>query len=334
MRRIVLIALVATCLLTGCGGITDKETRTDFALDTVVSVTVYGETAKTTKAALDASFAEVERLESLLSATCKSSDIWRVNNGNGVPVTVATETIELLTLSQRIAALSHGAFDVTIRPVSALWDFSADSPAVPPQDRLSAACKLVDYQKLTVSDTTVTLPAGGLEPGGIAKGFIADKLRDLLKQQGVVSALIDLGGNIVAVGDKEGQPFRIGVKNPLDVSSLCAIVNVRDDAVVTSGVYERGFTLDGVRYHHLLDPHTGMPVQNGLASVTILAANSAVADGLSTACFVLGETEGKALLKQFPDAQGIFVYADGSMTVSDGLTLQTDTTPPVIQRKA
>lgn len=329
MRRIGTMLAAMVLLIAGCRSAADKSEQTGFALDTVVSVTVYGETAAA-QTALDASFAELERLEALLSATREGSDVDRINQAGGAPVTVAEETAQLLILSQQVAALSGGAFDVTIRPVSVLWDFSADKPSVPDTAALAAACALVDHRQLTVAGTTVTLTAGGIELGGVAKGYIADRLRDVLTRQGVTSALIDLGGNIVAVGDKAGEPFRIGIKDPADVSSLCAIVNVSDLSVVTSGSYERGFTLEGVRYHHLLDPKTGMPVQNGLASVTILAQSSALADALSTACFVLGESGARQLLAEYPGTQALFVYDDGTMTLTEGLTVREGSSPPEI----
>lgn len=324
MRKVAAI-VAALLLLTGCTTAPAKVQRTGFALDTVVGITVYDGTS----AALDACFAELERLEALLSATREGSDIARINTSAGQAISVSPETVELLTLSQQVAALSDGAFDVTIRPVSLLWDFSADQPVLPDADALAAACAQVDYRRLTLSGNTVTLSGGGIEPGGVAKGYIADRLRDVLIQQGVTSALIDLGGNIVACGDKQGEDFRIGIKDPADVSSLAAIVRVRDRSVVTSGIYERGFTMDGVRYHHLLDPDTGMPVQNGLASVTIVTEQSALADALSTACFVLGEEKARALLTEFSGTEALFIYDDGTLTVTDGLIRGTpaDSTP-------
>ncbi len=319
MRKgLALLALVA-CLLCGCSPTLSTADRSGFALNTVVRVTVYGESESAAGSALSAAFVELERLESLLSATRESSDITRINGAGGAPVTVADETAQLLQLGQQVSTASGGAFDMTVRPLSLLWNFGSEAPAVPDAAALQAACDLVDYRQLTLNGTTVTLPAGGIEPGGIAKGYIADRLRDTLQQAGVTSAVVDLGGNIVALGSKNGADWRIGVKDPSNTAALAAVICGRDFSVVTSGTYERGFTQNGVWYHHLLDPQTGMPVQNGLASVTIVAESSALADALATACFVLGEAEARELLTQFPEAQALFIYEDGSRVATEGL---------------
>lgn len=311
--------MIVLCVFCGCQPAANPVTRSGFGLDTAVSITIYGQPETVAKDALSAAYAELERLETLLSATRAESDIARINQANGKTVTVSKETAELLTLSLQIGEASGGAFDVTVRPLSLLWNFGGEAPTVPEREVLVAACETVDYRNLTVNGTAVTLLEGGVEPGGIAKGYIADRLREMLKDQGVTSALIDLGGNIVAQGSKNGDDWRIGIKDPQNPSALAAVIRGQDLSVVTSGTYERGFTLDGVRYHHLLDPKTGLPVHNGLASVTIVTKNSALADGLSTACFVLGESEARALLKQFPEAQALFIYEDGTRSVTEGL---------------
>ncbi len=317
MKRLLAMILVLVCLLGGCAA---QYERTDFALDTVVNVTVYDAKNQTV---LDDCFAEVERLESLLSATRETSDIARINAARGQAVTVSDETVELLTLAARVSALSDGAFDITIRPVSKLWNFTADNPTVPADTARKEALALVDYRRVVMNGNVVSVH-GEVEPGGIAKGYIADRLRDVLRKQNVHSALIDLGGNIVAVGDKDGKPFRIGIKDPKNTGALAAVIQVTDLSVVTSGSYERGFTLDGVRYHHLLDPKTGVPVQNGLASVSVICESSALADALSTACFVLGEEGSRTLLTQFPETEAMFIYEDGRLSVTDGLQKNAD----------
>ena len=302
-----------------------ESSRTGFALDTVVSITIYEAQGDVDgEVVLDTCFAEIQRLEKLFSATIAGSDISRINAAMGAPVVVAEETAELLQLSLQYAELSDGAFDITLRPVTTLWDFSGDPPSLPDKTLLAEAVSTVDYRHLTVSGTTVTLTEGALDLGGIAKGFIADRLRDVLLANGVTSALVDLGGNIVVIGDKQGDAWRIGVKDPLNAERLRAIISGKELSVVTSGVYERGFTLDGVRYHHLLSPETGMPVQNGLASVTIVCESSVQADALSTACFVLGESWAMALLSELDDVEALFIRIDGTVSATDGLvyTLQ------------
>ncbi len=317
MRRVGMIILCVVLLLAGCTA-SQPVSRSGFALDTFVSVTVYDGGTANVQAVLDACFAEITRLENLLSVTRETSDIARINAANGAPVTVAEETVQLLNIAVRYGDLSGGAFDITLRPVTALWNFTAEQPTLPDAEELAAAVSTVDYRNLLVDGTHVTLPQGGLDLGGIAKGFIADRVREVLAEHGVVSALIDLGGNIVTCGSKAGEDWKIGVKDPLDTTQLCAIVTGRDMSVVTSGIYERGFTRDGVRYHHLLSPQTGMPVQNELASVTIVCERSVDADALSTACFVLGETRARELLATV-GAEALFVRRDGTLSATAGL---------------
>lgn len=323
MKRwiIVLVVCGLLCLL-GCQQTQTQApiSRSGFALDTAVSITVYETSEERAETALSLCFEELKRLEQLLSVTNQASDIYRLNHAGGQPVAIAKETEEVLRLSQSVSVASNGAFDVTIRPVVSLWDFSADSPVIPDAEKLKQAVQQVDYHHLTVESGSATLSMGEVDLGGVAKGYIADCLRTLLEEQGITSALIDLGGNIVACGSKQGEAWRIGIKNPQSTDTLCAVVTGTDLAVVTSGTYERGFTVNGVRYHHILHPQTGMPVQNTLASVTVVCQNSALADALSTACFVLGESEALTLLSAYEEVEALFVRQDGTRYATSGLS--------------
>ncbi len=312
---VVLVCLL--CSLCACAPRSSLPSRTAFALDTVVTITLYDIGKADAQEALSAGFAEVERLEALLSITQENSDVMRINTANGQPVTVAKETAEVLALAQQYAKLTDGALDITVRSASALWDFSVG--VIPDAAALQQAVSLIDYRGVHLDGRTVTLEKGAIDLGGVAKGYIADRVATVLKEKGVQSALIDLGGNIVAVGDKAGGSFRIGIKDPLATDSLCAVIEKSDMSVVTSGIYERGFDQDGVRYHHLLDPATGMPVQNTLASVTIVCEASADADALSTACFVMGEERARTLIESLAGTEALFVRRDGTITTTTGL---------------
>ena len=300
------------CSFCGCENKVQPYSQNGFALDTAVSFTVYTTSQQKADTAFSALFSELFRLENLLSATIPTSDIARINaEKNAI---VSPETVALLTVCQEVSARSNGALDITVRPVSKLWQFNSRNPAVPAIDELKTACQKVDYRQLHINDNGVILPDGyEIEPGGVAKGYIADCLRVVLQQQGIHCAIIDLGGNIVTVGNKQGENFAIGIKNPQNTTSLKAIVKVVDCAVVTSGNYERCFIKDGVRYHHILNPKTGFPIQNTLASVTILCHDSALADALSTACFVLGEDKAKVLLSSYENTSAVFIRQDGSI---------------------
>ncbi len=325
MKKYVVFLLTALCVwgMAGCEKQTPSFSRSGFALNTAVAITVYDMPKAAAEKALAAGFDEIERLEALLSVTREGSDIAKLNEAGGEPITVSDETAELLLQAKRYGELSNGAFDVTIRPLTLLWDFAAENPTVPNTDELSQAVKEVDYRRLTVTDKTVQLPANAaVDLGGIAKGYIADCVRKVLQQNGVTSAIVDLGGNIVACGNKQGKAFRIGIKDPKDTAQLCAVISGQDVSAVTSGVYERGFTMDGVRYHHLLDPKTGMPVNNGLSSVTIVCQSSAMADALSTACFVMGEQAATELIASLDGVEALFVRTDGTVQATAGLSYE------------
>ncbi len=309
MKRFVLFSLVLLLLpLFGCRT-ESPHSATGFACDTVVTVTAYAP-----QETVDAALSICTDYEKVLSKTVGGSDVWRMNHANGEPVTVDPETAAILSLAVEIGALSDGAFDVTVAPASALWDFTSEEPVLPDPDALRAACERIDYRNIVIEGNTVTLRNGAeIDLGGIAKGYIADRVAEYLRSQGVTSACINMGGNVVTIGTKpNGDPWTIGVRDPNGAPDESEeVLSVADGAVVTSGTYERGFTVDGVRYHHILDPETGMPVRSGLASVTIVGTRSDLCDALSTACFVLGEYASKPILDRF-GVSAIFLYDDGS----------------------
>ncbi len=300
--------LLLPLLLLGCRAET-AHSAAGFACDTVVTITAYAP-----QETVDATLRICSDYEKVLSKTIAGSDIDRLNRAGGAPVGVQPETAALLALAVEIGRESGGAFDVTIAPASALWDFRADEPELPDPDALSDACRRIDFRNIAIDGTVVTLENGAeIDLGGIAKGYIADCVADYLRSQGVTSACINMGGNVVVFGGKpDGSPWTIGVRDPNGTAEQSAeVLKLSDGAVVTSGNYERFFELDGVRYHHILDPDTGMPVQNGVASVTILSDDSALADALSTACFVLGPERSRALLSHYA-VRAIFLCSDGS----------------------
>lgn len=320
MKRL-LPFLCAVIWLTGCTRRAEPIERTALYLDTTVTISLYD---TTDTALLDGCFEKIRAYEALFSRTMADSDVARLNAAAGRPVAVTADTEVLLQHGLRLAALSGGAFDPTIGPVSRLWDFHAATPSPPDPAALAAAVALVDYRGLTVGDGEAALPTGAaVDLGGIAKGYIADRLRDYLHEQGVRSALLDLGGNIYALGDKDGRPWKIGIRDPRAPEALAAVVEVRDRSVVTSGSYERSFEQGGVLYHHILDPETGEPVRNGLSSVTILSADSVDGDALSTACFVLGKERGLQLIESLDGMEALFIEEDGTLTATAGFVYHT-----------
>lgn len=320
MRRTVragLAALAAVLLLGGCAA-AGPLTESRVALDTVVTLTLYD---TTDRAVLDGCFDEIARYEALFSRTRTDSEIAALNAAGGEETALSAETCELLTIGRDYGARTNGALDITIGPVSALWNFETET--VPEAAALADASARVNWQALELTETGARLPSGmAVDLGGIAKGYIADRLAERLRDAGVHSALLDLGGNIYALGEKGGRPFAVGIRDPQDENALAAVVRVSDRSVVTSGVYERGFVRDGVTYHHLLDPATGWPVQNGLASVTVVSDRSVDGDALSTACFVRGLTDGMALIEATDGVEALFIEADGTLHASSGLEFE------------
>lgn len=316
-RRLPALAALGAMLacLSGCAPA--RNAVAGYYFDTAVTLTGY-----CTEAVLQEALAECGRYEALLSKTRAGSDVWRLNHGAGEAVEVSADTLAVLALAQEVAQRSGGAFDVTIAPVSALWDFKEEEPALPEPGALREAASRVDYTQISIVGGRARLGEGqSIDLGGIAKGYIADALIAFLKGRGVESALVNIGGNVKALGTKpRNAPWQVAVQDPAGEpgASVAKLPLGEGQSLVTSGVYERGFDLDGVRYHHILDPVTGYPVQNGLLSATILAESSMLADALSTACFVLGAEKGMALAVDY-GAEALFVLDTGEMVYTEGM---------------
>lgn len=281
--------------------------RTLFVMDTYAQLAAYGAGAED---ALQACADELYRLEELFSATREASDVSRLNAAGGAPVSVAADTAALLRRARELSALTGGAFDPTVYPLMRLWGFG-DDPAVPEDEAIAALLPLVDAERIELgADGTARLPAGmGVDLGGIAKGYAADRLAALLRGAGVESALLTLGGNVYALGEKpDGTAWRIAVRDPADEQAYVGVVEARERAVITSGGYQRYFEQDGTRYHHILDPATGRPADSGLASVTIIAADGTAADALSTALFVMGAERAAAFWREHGGGEDGFAF--------------------------
>jgi len=318
MKRIILGLMMAALLLAGGCTSTAEASGEYYALDTICTQQVIGGDAK---AAANEVSAMLTRITNEMSMNA-GSDLFAVNAAAPEGVQVSAETADVLQQALTYAALTSGAFDPTIGPVSALWDISGD-PRVPSAEELSEAVQLVDYTGVTLSGTTVTLAQAGmmLDLGGIGKGYAADLAAQIYEKYGVQSALLNLGGNIFVYGAKEdGSDYRIGLRDPYgDENDYFAVLPVSNTSVVTSGIYERYFESDGVTYHHLFDPQTGYPANNGLAAVTVVCARSAEADALSTALFVMGLEDGLAFAQGLDGVEAVFVTTDKMVYVTDGV---------------
>jgi len=344
MRKLPIPAAAALCafLCAACsyrpGGA--ETTRTEWVLGTGCTIRVAdGLRGDAAERAIDAAFARLREIEDRLSANKEGTDIDRVNRAaGGTPVAVSEDAVFVLGKALDYAALTDGAFDPSVGPLVKLWGIGTDAARVPAQSEIDAALRLVDWRavELDRAAKTIRLAKIGmrLDLGAIAKGFAADEVRRVLLDAGVKAAIVDLGGNIYALGGKPGgSSWRIGIQVPRPESEVprgvyLGVVEGRDLTLVTSGVYERFFERDGRSYHHILDPGTGWPVRNGLVSVTIAAGSSIDADALSTSLFVLGKERGMALAERLggiavvmvdeKDRISLSAAARGMFTLSSG----------------
>lgn len=290
-------------------------------MGTVVQMTFYeGDRANFDNAA-EAGFAEIKRLEAIFSSYKPDSDISKISqSAGGKPVKVSPEVIEVLDKALMISDLSNGAFDPTVGALGKVWGYSGERKYVPSKEELAKILPLVDYHQIIVdkANNTVGLKKNGmvLNLGGVAKGYIVSKAVEALKREGVERGIVHAGGDMTVFQKDEKTPFTIGIQHPRE-SKLLGEAFVFNGAVATSGDYERYFIKDGVRYHHILDPKTGYPA-NKNRSVTIIAEDPTLADGLSTAVFVMGPDKGMELIEKLKGVEGVIVDAEGKVKVSSG----------------
>lgn len=313
-----LTAIICLCsvLLTGCNFSSDTTAKaTGFYFDTIISVTIYDPGSDRLA---DKCMELADHYEKLLSPNIEGSDVWNLNHSNGSFVSVSEDTLSLLNTALDYARLSDGLVDPTIGSLSQLWNFGSDNQAIiPNKELIVSALTHVDYNTVNIKGDQVMLndPEAQIELGFIAKGFIADKMKEFLLSEGVSSALINLGGNVLTLGSRpDGTPFRIGIQKPFSNSGTPALtLDLSDTSVVSSGNYERYFEQNGKLYHHILSTSTGYPAESGLSQVTIISNSSTDGDALSTLCFILGYEKAVSLLENYPDIQAIFITEDGSI---------------------
>lgn len=309
-----LIALLLLSLLAGCAARENAPVQTSFfAMNTSMSATVYGDSA-----AAEEVQALILSLEKQLSVTDPDSAVYAINrDGTGA---LDGEGALLLDGALDLCRRTEGALDLSIYPVVRAWGFTTGDYRIPTGEELAGLLPLVDYSHIGWDGTTVTLEPGmEIDLGSVAKGFAGQQAARLLRERGVTSALLSLGGNIQAIGSKpDGSPWKIGVRDPFGEDSLL-VLSVRDKAVVTSGGYERYFEQDGKTYWHIMDPDTGCPAESGLRSVTVVAEDGLLCDGLSTALFVMGLDRASEFWSESRDFEAIFITDDGTVWLTKGL---------------
>lgn len=309
--------LSAAFLLTGCSGAPaqEPETATFFAMDTAMDFTVYGDAAL-----LDEAETLIGSLEEQVSVTDEHSDIYAIDHtGSG---SLSGNAAELMEQALELCRRTGGALDISVYPIVRAWGFTTGSYQVPDEETIQSLLPLVDYTQIQYDAATgvVTLPEGmEIDLGSVAKGYAGQLAAQMLREHGVQSALLNLGGNVQTVGAKpDGSPWQIGIKDPQGEDAMM-VLSVEDQAVVTSGGYERYFEQDGQTYWHIMDPSTGHPADSGLISVTIVGDEGVVCDGLSTALFVMGLEKAADLWAQSGDFEAVFVTTSGEVYISEGL---------------
>lgn len=328
MKRIksfILIFIIVTLVIIPQTGCSNEEpiSKTNYCLDTICQIDIYGLNEEEAEDIIAGAFKLCSHYEDLLSKTVEGSDIYRINHAKGASVKVNKDTIEVLKKGIYYSSLRKGKFDIAVGRLTDLWDFHAEKPVLPKKEDVLEAVKHVNYKDISITGSSVRLldPEMEIDLGGIAKGFICDKVTAFLQDKGVSSAVINLGGNIATIGSKNGKPFKVGIERPYsDRTAIVGAVEVEGKTIVTSGVYERFFEVDGKKYHHILDIKTGYPVKSDIESVTIIAdiGKSVDCDGLSTLCLTLGVKEATKLIESIDGIEAVFIDSDDNITKTSG----------------
>ena len=296
-----------------------------FSMDTIMTITCWGDRCEE---AIEAATAEIYRLNALLSVGDEKSEISMVNAaGNGI---LSPESQLMVKKALQIYETTGGAFDITVYPLMELWGFTSGNMAVPNEEKLQKVLADVGADKLNFDDENGEIilgPRQGIDLGGIAKGFTSDRLMDIFADYDLVAGIVSLGGNIECYGTKvDGSLWKCGIRSPFEPEnpySLYGILSTTATSIITSGAYERNFTENGVLYHHIIDPKTGKPSNSGLASVTIVSRSGVLADGLSTACYVLGLEGATKYWQEYGEEFGfdlILIADDGTVYVTEPIS--------------
>ena len=315
-----LVLALALTLLSACSSSAEDKSasRTVFAMDTVMDLTAYGKNADT---AVETAASRINELEQRFSVTLENSDISTANRASGETVTVSDDTAALVSEALEYCDATSGALDISVYPVLKAWGFTTEEYRVPETDELQELLSCVDYAKISCDGNMLTVPDGmEIDLGSVAKGYTGDQVMQIFRDQGVTSGLISLGGNVQSLGAKpDGSLWRIAIQNPLG-EGYVGVLDSRDEAVITSGGYERYFEQDGEIYWHIIDPATGVPAKSGVISATIVSDSGVRCDALSTALFVLGQDAAEDYWRAHGDFDYLLVLEDGTIILSEGIS--------------
>lgn len=334
MKRPRISAILITMLyfviivMAGCAAVSPASPpvvlkRTQMHMGTLVTITAVSPDNDVGNRAMRAAFDEIKRLEQLLSTWRSDSELSRVNQEAGRrPVQVSPETLELVIRSLKLGRLTQGGFNIALGPAIDAWSIT-ERQRIPDDGELHRLKHLVDWTSIHINteSRTIYLPREGMriDVGGIGKGYAADRAAERMKREGATSGVVALSGDIKTFGvlpNRHGFP--VGIRHPRKEGALIAMIYLKDEAISTAGDYERFFEREGIRYHHILDPQTLQPAR-ACQSVTVIAKEGTMADGLDTGIFVLGPERGMALVERLPNVEAVIIDHEGNMTVSSGL---------------
>lgn len=314
--------IVLLFLFSSCSALSQEEAEASqsslFAMNTYMTFTAYGDDAES---ALEEAKQQIQELESLWSVTDTGSEIYAANHSGGKPVTIGEETAAVVSFALHMAQQTEGALDPSIYPILTAWGFTTDNKQVPPADEIQALLQNVDYSRIHLDGTSLTVPDGmALDLGAVGKGYAADLVTEVLKEHGVESALISLGGNIQAIGSRpDGSDWHIGIQAPWEEGNL-GILEISDAGVVTSGGYENYFEdEEGNKYWHILDPSTGYPANSGLEAAVIVASEGKLCDALSTALFVMGPDKAETYWREHGNFDMLLVTDKNEIIITEGI---------------
>lgn len=289
--------------------------KTSVAMGTVVTVKLFGFGAKND---LDKIETEINGLEnSVLSWRKEGSDVYRINKGSGTQVSVSPDTVKIIGQCIDISDDCGGVFDITIGNVTKLWDFGGNNQRLPSDDEIKTALGSVGYKNVSISGNAVQIKKGqSLDLGAVGKGFVCDKIKELLDKGRTKSAVVSVGGSLLIYGNRT---FSVGIVNPDNDKQSMGTLKLKDTCVSTSGNYEKYFEQDGKRYHHILNATTGYPATSEFKSVTVVCESGLISDALSTVCYIAGYRKSVEILKKF-DAEAVFIFNNNAVRVTDGLS--------------
>ena len=327
MKRMRITLLISYAILlvfcTGCSGIAgfgrkvdaDSHTVTVLAMDTVMELTICGDPA-----VLEEAKALITALEEKFSATIESSDISVLNREK--ECRVSDETYELIDIGKKLGNRTGGVLDITVYPIVRAWGFTTGEHRVPDKAEIEGLLRYVDYGNITLSGgNMVSVPQNTMvDLGSIAKGYTGDRILAFFREKGINNALINLGGNVQALGSKpDGSPWKVAVADPENSSEYAGYVEVIGKTVITSGAYERCFEYEGKTYHHIIDTSTGYPADNGFVSVSVIGESGVVCDALSTSLFAMGPQKAYEFWKSSDDFDAVFITSDGKVVITEGI---------------